>query len=303
MGPETRGTWLWITCRCGPMVLDALFKIKNEIDSSLSFRRSCREGVCGSCAMNIGGTNQLACITYVCLSPKQSLFIVLILRKIKPSGTTKIYPLPHMYVIRDLITDFRRFVKQYNSIMPYLIRKGNAMPGDQQYLQSMKDRDKLVENFSHYLPVKSKWAETFQDGMYECILCACCSHACPAYWWNGQKFLGPAVIMHALRWIQDSRDEAHEERLEVLKGAYPVFKCHTIMECTNTCPKVGFLSLLVVAVKMRVLCRIWIRGEPSRRWSCCWRVWPAKVGHRCRDLKVWTFDFILNIILCFQKSV
>lgn len=126
-----------------------------------------------------------------------------------------------MYVIRDLITDYRRFIKQYNSIMPYLIRKGPDMPGDKQILQSMKDRDKV-------------------DGLYECILCACCSHACPAYWWNGQKFLGPAAILHALRWIKDSRDGAAEERLEMLKGEYPVFKCHTIMECTNTCPKVKY---------------------------------------------------------------
>ncbi|KAF5298916.1 hypothetical protein FQR65_LT09569 [Abscondita terminalis] len=188
---------------CGPMVLDALFKIKNEIDPTLTFRRSCREGICGSCAMNMNGLNSLACITKI----DDNL-----------NKTMKVYPLPHMYVVKDLVPDMSHFYKQYTSIKPYLQRDDQIETGVQQYLQSTKDRDKL-------------------DGLYECILCACCSTSCPSYWWNGDKYLGPAVLMQAYRWIIDSRDTATEERLDRLKDGYSLFKCHTIMNCTRTCPK------------------------------------------------------------------
>jgi len=188
---------------CGPMVLDALIKIKNEVDPTLTFRRSCREGICGSCAMNIGGINTLACISKIDTTSS------------KPA---KIYPLPHMYVIKDLVPDMNNFYNQYRSIQPWLQRHNEAKSGSEQYLQSVDDRKKL-------------------DGLYECILCACCSTSCPSYWWNGDKYLGPAVLMQAYRWIIDSRDEATEERLSKLKDPFSVFRCHTIMNCTRTCPK------------------------------------------------------------------
>ncbi|XP_052893343.1 succinate dehydrogenase [ubiquinone] iron-sulfur subunit, mitochondrial [Anopheles moucheti] len=191
---------------CGPMVLDALIKIKNEMDPTLTFRRSCREGICGSCAMNIGGTNTLACISKIDADNLD-----------KP---TKIYPLPHMYVVKDLVPDMNNFYNQYRSIQPWLQRKNESSEkkGDAQYLQSVDDRAKL-------------------DGLYECILCACCSTSCPSYWWNGDKYLGPAVLMQAYRWIIDSRDESTAARLDNLKDPFSVYRCHTIMNCTRTCPK------------------------------------------------------------------
>lgn len=188
---------------CGPMVLDALIKIKNEVDPTLTFRRSCREGICGSCAMNIGGVNTLACISKIDTNLSKS---------------SKIYPLPHMYVIKDLVPDMNNFYIQYRSIQPWLQRNDESKSGNQQYLQSVDDRKKL-------------------DGLYECILCACCSTSCPSYWWNGDKYLGPAVLMQAYRWVIDSRDEATEERLGRLKDPFSVYRCHTIMNCTRTCPK------------------------------------------------------------------
>ncbi|XP_058054596.1 succinate dehydrogenase [ubiquinone] iron-sulfur subunit, mitochondrial [Anopheles bellator] len=191
---------------CGPMVLDALIKIKNEMDPTLTFRRSCREGICGSCAMNIGGTNTLACISKIDADNLD-----------KP---TKIYPLPHMYVVKDLVPDMNNFYNQYRSIQPWLQRKNEntEKKGDAQYLQSVDDRAKL-------------------DGLYECILCACCSTSCPSYWWNSDKYLGPAVLMQAYRWIIDSRDESTDARLDKLKDPFSVYRCHTIMNCTRTCPK------------------------------------------------------------------
>lgn len=188
---------------CGPMVLDALIKIKNEIDPSLTFRRSCREGICGSCAMNIGGTNTLACISSIDSNTK---------------NVSKIYPLPHMYIIKDLVPDMNNFYSQYKSIKPWLQNNTGKPDGTEQNLQSIEDRKKL-------------------DGLYECILCACCSTSCPSYWWNGDKYLGPAVLMQAYRWIIDSRDAKASERLEKLKDPYSVYRCHTIMNCTRTCPK------------------------------------------------------------------
>ncbi|XP_011307280.1 succinate dehydrogenase [ubiquinone] iron-sulfur subunit, mitochondrial [Fopius arisanus] len=188
---------------CGPMVLDALIKIKNEIDPTLTFRRSCREGICGSCAMNIGGTNTLACISKIDSDVKSS---------------SKIYPLPHMYIVKDLVPDMNNFYNQYRSIQPWLQRTDGKKVGTQQYLQSVDDRKKL-------------------DGLYECILCACCSTSCPSYWWNGDKYLGPAVLMQAYRWIIDSRDTQTKERLDKLRDPFSVYRCHTIMNCTRTCPK------------------------------------------------------------------
>ncbi|PON44056.1 Succinate dehydrogenase/fumarate reductase iron-sulfur protein [Parasponia andersonii] len=186
---------------CGPMVLDALIKIKNEIDPSLTFRRSCREGICGSCAMNIDGCNGLACLTKI------------------PSGpSTMITPLPHMYVIKDLVVDMTNFYNQYKSIEPWLKRKSPPPVPGKEILQSKKDRAKL-------------------DGMYECILCACCSTSCPSYWWNPESYLGPAALLHANRWIMDSRDEYTHERLESINDEYKLYRCHTILNCARACPK------------------------------------------------------------------
>ncbi len=185
---------------CGPMVLDALIKIKNEIDPTLTFRRSCREGVCGSCAMNIDGSNTLACTK----SAKEV------------EGELNIYPLPHMPVIKDLVPNLKGLYKQYQSIEPWMQAD---TPGDgMEKRQSKEDRSKL-------------------DGLYECILCACCSTSCPSYWWNGDKYLGPAVLLQAYRWIIDSRDEERKKRLTKVADELKLFRCHTIMNCTNACPK------------------------------------------------------------------
>ncbi|KAH8238255.1 hypothetical protein KR032_001636, partial [Drosophila birchii] len=190
--------------QCGPMVLDALIKIKNEMDPTLTFRRSCREGICGSCAMNINGTNSLACVTSI---------------NTNVGASCRIYPLPHLYVVRDLVPDMSHFYAQYTSIQPWLQRKSKKHePGTAQFLQSIEDRNTL-------------------DGLYECILCACCQASCPSYWWNSDKYLGPAVLMQAYRWVIDSRDEATEQRLKFLSDPWRVYRCHTILNCTNTCPK------------------------------------------------------------------
>jgi succinate dehydrogenase / fumarate reductase iron-sulfur subunit len=185
---------------CGPMVLDALIKIKNEMDSSLTFRRSCREGVCGSCAMNIDGTNTLACTKFI--------------DEVK--GDIKIYPLPHMPVVRDLVPDLNVPYAQLTSIEPWL--KSTTQPPTRERLQSPEERAKL-------------------DGLWECILCFCCSTSCPSYWWNGDRYLGPAILLQAYRWIADSRDEAKGERLDNLEDPFRLYRCHTIMNCTKTCPK------------------------------------------------------------------
>lgn len=186
----------------GPMVLDALLKIKNEQDPTLTFRRSCREGICGSCAMNIDGVNTLACICRI---------------KTDESKDSKIYPLPHMFVVRDLVPDLTLFYQQYKSIEPWLQRK--SLPEDgKEVLQSIDDRRKL-------------------DGLYECILCACCSTSCPSYWWNQREYLGPAVLMQAYRWMIDSRDQATQKRHDMLENSMSLYRCHTIMNCAKTCPK------------------------------------------------------------------
>jgi|TARA_B110000438_G_C15810416_1_gene649389 succinate dehydrogenase / fumarate reductase iron-sulfur subunit len=185
---------------CGPMVLDALMKIKGEIDTSLTFRRSCREGVCGSCAMNIGGVNRLACTTSI--------------EEVK--GCINIYPLPHQKVIKDLVPDLKNFFDQHKSIEPWLQTK-NDEPKEE-WLQSKEDREQL-------------------DGLYECIMCACCSTSCPSYWWNSDKYLGPAALLQAYRWIIDSRDDERNERLDKLEDPFKLYRCHTIMNCAKACPK------------------------------------------------------------------
>mmetsp|Transcript_10506 Transcript_10506/g.15785 ORF Transcript_10506/g.15785 Transcript_10506/m.15785 type:complete len:301 (-) Transcript_10506:151-1053(-) len=197
---------------CGPMVLDALIKIKSEQDPTLTFRRSCREGICGSCAMNINGRNTLACLCYI--DPKEEDGG----KKAAGGDVMKIYPLPHMYVIKDLVPDMGNFYEQYRSIEPWLQTKDGKSEGQAEFLQTREDRAKL-------------------DGMYECILCACCSTACPSYWWNADKYLGPAVLMQAYRWIEDSRDEFQDKRLAELDDAFKLYRCHTIMNCTKVCPK------------------------------------------------------------------
>ncbi len=187
--------------RCGPMVLDALIKIKNEIDPALTFRRSCREGICGSCAMNIAGGNTLACT--------QSIEDI--------KGDVAIYPLPNMPVVKDLVPDLTNFYAQYASIKPWLQARTPAPP-DSERLQSKEDQE-LIN-----LPAA-------------CILCACCSTSCPSYWWNSDRYLGPAALMAAYRWLVDTRDEATGERLDELEDPFRLYRCHTIMNCTSACPK------------------------------------------------------------------
>jgi succinate dehydrogenase / fumarate reductase iron-sulfur subunit len=185
---------------CGPMVLDALIWIKNNIDPTLTFRRSCREGICGSCSMNIDGANTLACTKAM--------------DDVK--GAVKIYPLPHLPVVKDLVPDLSTFYAQHATIQPWL-QTVSPTP-DKEWRQTPQDRQKL-------------------DGLYECILCACCSTACPSYWWNGDRFLGPAALLQAQRWIKDSRDERTGERLDNLEDPFRLYRCHTIMNCAKVCPK------------------------------------------------------------------
>jgi succinate dehydrogenase / fumarate reductase iron-sulfur subunit len=185
---------------CGQMVLDALIKIKNEIDPTLTFRRSCREGVCGSCAFNIGGTNTLACTAHIS----------------DYRGDIAIYPLPHMPVVKDLVPDLNNAYAQLREIEPWM-KTDTAAPGRER-LQSHDERVKL-------------------DGLWECILCYCCTTSCPSYWWNSERYLGPATLLQAYRWIADSRDEATGDRLDALEDPFRLYRCHTIMNCTNTCPK------------------------------------------------------------------
>ena len=187
--------------QCGPMVLDALITIKNDIDPSLTFRRSCREGVCGSCAMNIDGVNTLACIKPIA----------------EVEGVIKVNPLPHMPVIKDLVPDLKQAYAQYASIEPWLKTSSPDQP-DQEHRQSPEERAKL-------------------DGLWDCVLCFCCSTSCPSYWWNSDKYLGPATLLQSFRWIQDSRDESRRQRLEQLNDEMKLYSCHTIMNCAKACPK------------------------------------------------------------------
>ena len=185
---------------CGPMILHALIKIKDEVDPTLTFRRSCREGICGSCAMNIGGENALACIQPID----------------KYKGAVRIYPLPHMSIVKDLVPDLTLLYAQHRLIEPWL--KTDTPAPEREWLQSKEDRAKL-------------------DGLYECILCFCCATSCPSYWWNAERYLGPAVLMQAWRWIADSRDERGGERLDELEDPFRLYRCHTIMNCVRVCPK------------------------------------------------------------------
>jgi succinate dehydrogenase / fumarate reductase, iron-sulfur subunit len=185
---------------CGPMILDGLLWIKNNVDPTLTLRRSCREGICGSCSMNIAGANTLACTKGMD----------------EIDGHVSVYPLPHMPVIKDLVPDLSTFYEQHRSIEPWL--KTTTPTPQKEWLQSKPEREKL-------------------DGLYECILCACCSTSCPSYWWNGEKYLGPAVLLQAYRWLIDSRDEATSERLDNLEDPFKLYRCHTIMNCTKVCPK------------------------------------------------------------------
>ena len=203
--------------RCGPMILDAIIMIKNEVDPTLTFRRSCREGVCGSCAMNIDGTNTLACTKAT--------------DDVK--GDVNIYPLPHLPVVKDLVGDMSMFYAQYASVTPWL-QADSAPPEGSERLQSREDRAEI-------------------DGMWECILCACCSTSCPSYWWNSERYLGPAALLQAYRWIADSRDEAAGERLDALEDPFRLYRCHTIMNCTKTCPKNLNPAKAIAEIKKKML--------------------------------------------------
>ena len=185
---------------CGPMVLDVLIWIKNKVDPTLTFRRSCREGICGSCAMNIDGTNWLACTRFVSETRKRAT----------------VYPLNNMRIIKDLVPDLTHVFAQYRLIEPWL--KSSVPAPDRERLQSPEERHRI-------------------DGNWECILCFCCTSGCPSHWWNADRFLGPAVLLQAWRWLVDSRDEATGERLDQLEDPFRLYRCHTILNCTRTCPR------------------------------------------------------------------
>lgn len=216
--------------RCGPMVLDAIIHIKNDIDSSLTFRRSCREGICGSCAMNIDGQNTLACT-----KPIEEV-----------AGDVKITPLPHMPVVKDLVPDLTPVYEQYEMIEPWM--KTDSAPPAGERLQSPADADVLNGADGH--------------GPAGCILCFCCSTSCPSYWWNSDKFLGPAILLQAYRWIADSRDEATDERLEQLEDPFKLYRCHTIMNCTSACPKGLNPARAIAEIKKKIVSR---KGKPQTK--------------------------------------
>ncbi|HZD53617.1 MAG TPA: succinate dehydrogenase iron-sulfur subunit [Woeseiaceae bacterium] len=205
--------------KCGPMVLDVLIKIKNEIDATLTFRRSCREGICGSCAMSIDGRNALACTQTV-----EGL-----------SREVKVYPLPHMAVVKDLVPDMTNFYAQYAAVKPWL-QTVTPAPPDRERVQTKEDQEKIE------MPAA-------------CILCACCSTGCPSYWWNPERFLGPAALLAAYRWLIDTRDEATGGRLDDLEDPYRLYRCHTIMNCTEACPKDLNPGRAIADIKRRLLAR------------------------------------------------
>jgi len=222
------------TKECGPMVLDALIKIKNEMDPTLTFLRSCREGICGSCSMNISGGNTLAC-----------------LKKIKDARTNDkitIYPLPHMPVCKDLVPDLTHFFEQHKTIKPWLELTPENAKLPREVLQTKEQRRKL-------------------DGLYECILCACCSTSCPSYWWSEggtQDYLGPAILLQAYRWISDSRDAIRKQRLEQLaEGPFKLYKCHTIMNCAKVCPKHLNPGLAIAKLKKETREEVHGGGSPA----------------------------------------
>ncbi|KAI5991049.1 iron-sulphar subunit protein of succinate dehydrogenase [Pisolithus orientalis] len=238
----------------GPMVLDALIKVKNEIDPTLTFRRSCREGICGSCAMNINGQNTLACLCRIDRDASKDvkiyplphstlplpLFSTTVLTPsflppLCPSAHLLIPPSKHsVYIVKDLVPDLTLFYKQYKSIKPYL--QNDNPPAQGEFLQSPEERKKL-------------------DGLYECILCACCSTSCPSYWWNQDEYLGPATLMQAYRWIADSRDSYGVERKEVLQNEMSLYRCHTIFNCTS--------SLLIISMAVHTNRSIGARTCPK----------------------------------------
>uniref|UniRef100_A0A3G3MII0 Succinate dehydrogenase [ubiquinone] iron-sulfur subunit n=1 Tax=Renouxia sp. TaxID=2485823 RepID=A0A3G3MII0_9FLOR len=203
--------------QCGPMILDALIQIKEKQDSTLTFRRSCREGICGSCAMNIDGVNTLACLKVLNTMNK---FIT-------------IYPLPHMCIVKDLVPDLTNFYSQYKSIKPWLVYNN--------------------QDFKHVKQLQSKIDRLEIDGLYECILCACCSSSCPSYWWNYDKYLGPAILLQAYRWIVDSRDNSSSKRLNFLNHKLRLFRCHTIMNCSKVCPKALNPGKAIAFIKHKLL--------------------------------------------------
>jgi succinate dehydrogenase / fumarate reductase, iron-sulfur subunit len=205
--------------RCGPMILDALIKIKNEIDPTLTFRRSCREGICGSCAMNIDGVNDLACTKAIA----------------SVRGDVRVYPLPHLPVIKDLVPDLSNFYAQYASVKPWLQTR-TPPPPDRERLQSKHDQEKI-------------------DRPSACILCACCSASCPSYWWNSDRYLGPAALLAAYRWIIDTRDEAAGERLDELEDPFRLYRCHTIMNCAEACPKDLNPARAIAEIKKMIVAR------------------------------------------------
>ena len=203
---------------CGPMILDGLIWIKNTVDPTLAFRRSCREGICGSCSMNIDGLNTLACTLAID----------------DAAAPIKIYPLPHLEVVKDLVPDLTNFYAQHASIEPWL--KTDTPAPERDWRQSHEDREKL-------------------DGLYECILCACCSASCPSYWWNDERYLGPAVLLQAQRWIEDSRDERTGERLDDLEDPFKLYRCHTILNCSKTCPKGLNPAKAIADIKKKMVAR------------------------------------------------
>jgi succinate dehydrogenase / fumarate reductase iron-sulfur subunit len=205
--------------QCGPMVLDALIKIKNEVDSTLTFRRSCREGICGSCAMNIDGVNTLACT-----QPIGSI-----------RGAVKVFPLPHLPVVKDLVPDLAGFYAQYEAVEPWLQAAEPPATGSERR-QLPADQERI-------------------DRPSACILCACCSTSCPSYWWNPDRFLGPAALLASYRWIVDSRDGATASRLAALDDAFRLYRCHTIMNCTYACPKDLNPARAIADIKRRLVDR------------------------------------------------
>ncbi len=202
---------------CAPMVLDALIHIKDEVDPTLTFRRSCREGICGSCAMNINGINTLACTQAIS----------------DLKGDVAVYPLPHLPVVKDLVPDLTHFYAQYASVEPWLKTK-TPPPPDRERLQSREDQEKI-------------------NSPAACILCACCSTSCPSYWWNEDRYLGPAALLAAYRWLEDSRDEAAGERLDQLEDPFRLYRCHTIMNCVEACPKDLNPARAIAETKKRLL--------------------------------------------------
>ena len=223
--PESDETPRWDTFdvdvdKCGPMVLDVILHIKNTMDPTLAIRRSCREGVCGSCSVNLGGRNTLAC-THAWSDV--------------PGKEITISPLPHMPVIKDLVADLTLFFAQYESIEPWL--HTDTPEPQKEWVQTPEDRS-LV------------------DGLYECIMCACCSTSCPSYWWNQEKYLGPAALLQAYRWLADSRDEARGERLDYLEDPFKLYRCHTIMNCAQVCPKGLNPAKAIASIKAMLVDRV-----------------------------------------------